>query len=276
MATWGSLSAAARTRFTILALALAVALGTLTGCATRPGSFTTVQAPAIRERALAHFQRAFYLKPAETNNATVPARQLAPLLIIEAPDPTALPDLPTKATRPQIFYQSGRTTGSGKPHEQMTYWWTYPNSSRRNRGGVTTQGIRITLNSAGRPVIWEVLANTSGAQVIFVAQSLEAQTAREFGAPLAGRQFTIERPLSDAPKVVVARVIEDGPETMGPIVYLQAGKRDVTTIICRCMAAQASELAGQREYDLVAAPKGSLDAPQLGEIERRLRLPENF
>jgi len=268
--------AAVKTPFTVMALGLAVVLGALIGCATRQINFTTTQAPAIRERAETHFQRAFYLKPAETNRATAPARQLAPLLIIEAPDTNALAELPANRARPQIYYQSGHTTGNGKPHEQMTFWWTYPNDLHRSRGGSAAQGVRITLNSAGRPVIWETLVDTSGAQVIHVAQSLEAQAVREFAAPLKGRRFAIERPLTDAPKVVVARVIEDGPETMGPIVYLQSGTHDLTTIICRCMAAQARELAGQQEYDLVPALNASRTASQLGGIERRLRLPENF
>lgn len=244
------------------------------GCATRPQAINAEQTAAFRTRAVTHFQRGFYLKPAETSIATTQAWQLAPLFIIEAAYPPAPPDLPAPAARPLVFFQPGHTILNGRRHEQMTYWWTYPKESRARRDALSTQGVRITLDSAGQPVIWETLADTSGAQVVFVAQSLEVRAVREFGAPLAGRSFAVERSLADAPKVVLARVIEDGPVTMGPIVYLRAGGRDVTTVICRCMEAQVRELVGQLEYDLVGSkPTRIFFASHVAE---RLRLPREF
>ena len=116
------------------------------------------------------------------------------------------------------------------------------------------QGIRITLNSAGQPVIWEVLADSSGAELFFVSQNLEAAAMAEFGKPLPGRRYAIERSVEAAPDVVVARVIDDGPVAMGPIVYLSAGTRAVSTLICRCMPAQARKLLATSTYDLAAIP----------------------
>jgi hypothetical protein len=106
------------------------------------------------------------------------------------------------------------------------------------------------LNSAGQPVVWEVLTDSSGTEVFFVAQSLETAARAEFGPPLPGRRYAIETSTNSAPNAVVARVIDDGPMPMGPMVYLQAGTRDVSTVICRCMAAQAKKLAGASTYEL--------------------------
>jgi hypothetical protein len=165
---------------------------------------------------------------------------------------------------------------NGRQHEQMTYWWTYPKDSLAPPGALPAHGVRITLDSAGQPVIWETLADTSGAQIIFVAQSLEARAFQAFGAPLEGRRFAVESALADAANVIVARVIEDGPVTMGPIVYLRAGTREVTTVICRCMEAQVRELVGQQEYELVSAPNATRLVRKLGDVQQRLRLPGNF
>ena len=261
-----------RTGWCLAGLALVV----WTGCATRPQAINSEHAAALRTRAEAHFQHAFYLKPAEASNVTTQAWQLAPLFIIESPDAHAPPDLPAAPTRPQIFFQAGHTILNGRQHEQMTYWWAYPKTPGTGRDALPAQGIRITLNAAGQPVIWEALADTSDAQIMFVAQSLEMRALREFGAPLVGRRFALERSPADAPKVVVARVIEDGPVTMGPIVYLGAGTRDVTTVICRCMEAQVRELSGQREYELVSQANALGHFGKLEAIERRLRLPEKF
>jgi hypothetical protein len=158
------------------------------------------------------------------------------------------------------------------------------------------QGIRVTLNSSGQPVIWEVLADSSGAAVIYVSRNLEAPAAAEFGKPLPGRHYTVERSLEGAPNVIVARIIDDGPVAMGPIVYLSAGTRAVATLICRCMPAQAKRLLGTSVYDLLpcqATAAQSLltqakarareqtafwpgDPPGSDPLEKRLRLPSGF
>jgi hypothetical protein len=246
-----------------------------TGCATRPPVINSEQAAAFRARAEAHFQRGFYLKPAEASNVATQAWQLAPLFIVEVDD-TAAADLPSPLARPQVFFQSGHTMLNGRQHEQMTYWWTYPKDSRAPPDALPAQGVRITLDSNGQPVIWETLADTSGAELVFVAQSLELKALQQFVTPLKGRRFAVERAPAGAAGVVVARVIEDGPVTMGPIVYLQAGTRDVTTVICRCMEAQVRELSGQQEYELVSAPNATGLVRKLGDVQQRLRLPGNF
>jgi hypothetical protein len=83
---------------------------------------------------------------------------------------------------------------------------------------------------------------------------------------------------------------------MGPIVYLTAGTRDVSTLICRCMPAQAKTLVATSGYQLapfsmVAAelvliraglPGRSLAAFWPGDsqsgkcVEKCLRLPGAF
>ena len=158
--------------------------------------------------------------------------------------------------------------------------------------GLTVQGIRITLNTNGQPVIWEALADSSGAELIFVAQSLEAAALAEHGQPPPGRRHAIERSTQEAPKVIVARVIDDGPIAMGPIVYLSAGTRDISTIICRCMPAQAKKLLDTSTYELL--PLNALTVQSLltqakepatfwpdvqrgdDRLDRRLRLPSAF
>ena len=95
----------------------------------------------------------------------------------------------------------------------------------------------------------------------------------------------IERSTQGAPRVVVARVIDDGPVAMGPIVYLSAGARAVSTLICRCMPAQVKTLRTTAAYDLLplpAIPSELLsrtpgfwpgDSPTDNRLEKWLRLP---
>jgi hypothetical protein len=150
------------------------------------------------------------------------------------------------------------------------------------------------MDTNGVPVIYEVFDRPDAIEQIYVTQFVEGVARAEFGPPLPGRRFAVERSLNEAPRVVVPRVLDDPPAVMGPILYLRAGQHDVATLICRCMDAQARELAGQGLYELVPAPASSntsaatrLEAAnprwlrkdftnQTDRLSRSLRLPAGF
>lgn len=257
---------------TSVSIALLAAIA-VAGCATRVATPTDAQLEAIRVRSEARFERAIYLKPTITNSVLSDAEKFAPLLIIEAAGASAGTAASGADLPKEIFFHSGRIQLNGRWHEQKTYWWNYP---QRGQGSLAAQGVRITLNSAGAPAIWEVLADTRGAQVIFVSQSVETQASREFGAAQGGRRFAVERALNESPRTVVARVIEDGPMPMGPIVYLRGDTHDVTTVICRCMDSQARELASQLEYQLKMDQHVARKLSTSALPDSLLRLPKAF
>jgi hypothetical protein len=266
----------------------------------------------IYQRATNEFAEADFFKPAEpkTNDVTF---SLAPLILQEVnggKEPLSRLDrfgtlslsngvLVLDRSRPAIYWQADSVQINGRAHTRFSYLWCYalaPAGQYASPAGLPLQGIRVTLGSAGQPVIWEVLADDSGAQLIYISRNLEAAAVAEFGKPLPGRHYSIERSPEEAPKVIVARIIDDGPVAMGPIIYLSADARDVATLICRCMPAQAKRLLGTSVYDLlpsqaVAAPSLLAQAkvlareqtafwpgypPSSDQLERRLRLPSGF
>jgi hypothetical protein len=274
-------------------------------------------------RATNEFAQALFYKPVAPKAPDLPF-SLAPLILQEVDDakePLSPPDrfgtlsvsngAPVlDRSRPAIYWEADTVQIHGTALARFSYVWCYaPGSleSERGRGLETAalgqaapalplQGIRITLSSAGQPAIWEVLADSTKAKLFFVSQKLEAATMTQFGKPLPGRRYATERSAEAAPDVVVARVIDDGPVAAGPIVYLNAGSRTVSTLICRCMPAQARKLLATSTYDLLpfqAASTNSLliQARSLlqeraafwpGEdidgkrLEACLRLPEAF
>jgi len=263
-------------------------------CAELPAS--PIQTAQVYARATNEFAVADFYKPAVATNAG-PVFELAPLIIQEVTDdkaPAGLhPDLfgalsvsngalTPGSSRPTIYWALDSAQINGKSHPRFSYLWCYPfREPRPARAEATSsqadlslqmQGIRITLDSRGRPAIWEVAADTSGARLIFVSRSLESAAAAEFGKPLPGRRHSIERSIDDAPDVIVPRVIDDGPMALGPIIHLSAGTRDVSTLICRCMAAQTKKLQAARTYDWVpidAASKNLLAAWANGQAKGR-------
>ncbi len=273
----------------------------------------------IYQRATNEFAAASFFKPAEEKTNDL-AFTLAPLILQEVSSATGrlsgidhfgtlglsngLPTL--DPSRPAIYWQADSVQLNGKAHARFTYVWCYAaprRGSKRGAGtanlspappesGLAVQGIRMTLSTNGQPVIWEALADSSGAELIFVSHSLEAAALAEHGKALPGRRHGIERSPAEAPKVIVARVIEDGPVAMGPIVYLTAGTRNISTLICRCMPAQAKKLLATSTYELL--PLNALTVQSLltqakepatfwpsdqspdNPLERGLRLPSAF
>jgi len=219
----------------------------------------------IYPRTTNQFAEACFFKPAEAKTNDL-AFTLAPLILQEVTrgtEPLSQPDrfgtlnlsdgfLALDSSRPAIYWQADTVRLKGKEHVRYAYVWCYSlAASGQGESALALQGIRITLSGAGQPVIWEVLADSSGAELVFVSQSLEAAALAEFGRALPARRYAIERSVAEAPNVIVARVIDDGPVAMGPFVYLSAGTRMVSTLICRCMPAQAKKLLATSAYDLL-------------------------
>jgi hypothetical protein len=254
----------------------------LVGCTSAPTPLSAEQCEAIYWRAEAQFAKAILLKPRETAPTNTPAFQLAPLLLVEVPNTNDVPSPPPIQT---VFSSEGKVRLCGKAHDQVTYIWRRDETSHQSGRQPAWQGIRITLNASGRPVIWEVLADSSGAELVIVSRNFEAAVQQEFGAALAGRPFAAERAVGEAPKVIVARVIDDGPVPMGPIVHLRAATGDVSTLICRCMTTQARELIGQGQYILLSQDASGITPgkdlwldpePAGAALARKLRLPAGF
>jgi hypothetical protein len=234
--------------------------------------------PEIYQRATRQFAEANLLKPSEPKTNHM-AFTLAPLILQEVNPAQGSPAqadrfgtlslsngvLLLDTSRPAIYWQADSVQLRGRACARFSYLWCYSLNRSLSTNGQSTntllpegaasalalQGIRITLNSAGQPIIWEVLAGPSEAKLIFVSQSLEAAAATEYGTPLPGRRYAIEARADRSLDSVVPRVIDDGPVPMGPIVYLSAGTREVSTLICRCMSAQAKKLLTTRTYDLL-------------------------
>lgn len=258
--------------------------GTLGLCACCGFNFQAVPAHAaepyagVYQRATNEFARAEFFKPAETRTNDL-AFTLAPLIlqqVKDATEPLSLADrfgtwgvsngVPVlDPSHLAIYWEVDTVQIRGQEHARFCYVWGYspdPNeagdrhrtnalSADQAAPGLPLQGIRITLDAAGQPIIWEVLADGSGEELFFVARNMEAAAVAEFGKPLPGRRYAIERSVAAAPGVIVARVIDNSPVAMGPTLYLSAETRKVSTLICRCMPAQARKLLATRSYDLL-------------------------
>ena len=247
-------------------------------------------------------------KPRDMDNPEIPA-ELRPLLLVEK-TPPASPDASTVewgVWDPQqkgsvapgpltLYFSRSEIVIKERQHLQHSYKWFYRLSNGADQKGPwITQGLRIVFRESGSPEIWEVLQDSSGADLVFVSTRLEAAVRRQFGTPLPGRRFSIESSLETSPATLVPRVISDGPIPMGPWVYLIAGSLDVSTILCRCMPSQVTGDVDTAYYELAEEPSSytessrdsgeasALSQKELWEwsksenwLEHVLRLPTDF
>ncbi len=242
----------------------------------------------IRRRTLLAFQRAAVGKPGDTDAGD--ALKLAPLFAVESGDGgVALPfsdslagstihdSLAARpATAPAastIYFERSTTRIGNRSHPQWAYYWRHRAAAALD-GRI--DGIRMTLGDDGWPMVFERFASSEGVVTLFVSESLERAAVKAYGGPLPGRQFSVERSIDEQPRVVVARLIADGPMPMGPWVYVSSDGR-VTTLLCRCSPSQVADNAGGAAYDLRAvAQPDAPDRPGWRDerwIERALRWP---
>lgn len=280
------------THFLLQALAAAIVL--LVGCGTHPprtsntsGSSRAEAAkyalsgsrsnelprlPEVYARSNAWFTAAVLWKPAESDQE--PSSSFAPLLMLESNRQSdTAPFFSGNSALAKVYMSSDVLSLGERNHVRLTYVWERRGFLPSDAQAIK-QGIRITLDRDGQPVVWEVLSDRPGLRQIYVARSLETRAAAVFGKPLPGRSFSVEPELSSFPDIVVPRVLEDGPLPMGPIVYLDSNG-GVATVICRCMPGQATSVIGTSMYQLQPTA-GILQESLDDRAIRSLRLPDNW
>src|SRR5690606_16023905 len=201
-----------------------------------------------------------FFKPA-ADSAPDAVITMAPLIVREAEGRFA--DVPfgirvgpvedtTDAER-VIYYFEDDVTVSGRRHGRYTFLWQFGRPDGAGSGAPAAQGFRMTLDDAGYALVWEAI-DASSPRVMYVARSLEVAAAAEFGAPAAQRRYAIEQPIERAPETVVARILSDGPQPMGPFVYIDGDAHEFTTLLCRCMASQVDAFRETATYTLRPLP----------------------
>lgn len=215
---------------------------------------------AVYDRADRRVAHGLLYKPSPSGGVSPALSEFAPLIVRRADErtPDAAPGLVVRASSASVRID-------GRDIEQITYRW-YDGAEPAN----PLNGVRATLDENRFPIIYEVLEPEGGVTVLFVSKSVEQGAADAHGAPLPGRRFSAERSVEDAPYVIVARVIEDGPQPMGPIIYVSPDGRSVETLICRCMPSQVDELVASETYPLVP---DDAPPPSPADLSSRLRIP---
>ncbi len=217
----------------------------------------------IYQRTCQRFERAAFFSP---DPETTPGdlRWMSPL-IVEQLDPQQAEDSPRTGfgrliadesghlivdpDEPTVYHASSTVEFDGESHGQSTFLWFY--ASTEPNGRPAWRGFRMLLDDRGFTMIWEILSSDSPLRVFYVAKPVEEAARRQYGSPLPGRRYSVEPSLRDHPDIIVARIVADGPQPMGPFLYLDHPDRQVTTLICRCEPSQVDLFPTSRHYRLI-------------------------
>ena len=151
-----------------------------------------------------------------------------------------------------VYTTARRIRIGGRRYRQDTYVWFYPPAEAEEP--LRYRGFRQTLGRKGFPVIREVISSETTERIFFVSKSLERAAARQFGPPFPGRRFSVEPRCWEQHNVIVARVLADGAQPMGPFIYLDNVSLAIPNLKCRCEPSQIGEFTLSRHYQLVSLP----------------------
>lgn len=243
----------------------------------------------LHEESLRHFEKAIFFKPREGSIGGL-EETLAPLIVQEVRGeptdkdhftnvPGLNPDWGTKEEYEQVpvfFFRKGEIKVRESLYEHVIFLFFYRGNASfvefdsllHEARPIVTEGfgVRVLLGQDRLPLLWEIFSNKSDHRRFFVSKTLEDRARAEFGAPLPGRMFSIEKGVEDTSKVTVVRLVEDASVPMGPYIYLGSSpERDIATITCRCMPSQAREFVETLTYEMKALNRISLSIRGCGE-----------
>lgn len=134
-------------------------------------------------------------------------------------------------TRPSVYARVEHATVDGRQMKQLVYAFWYP---RRPVGSVETGAVdggilRVTLDDAGTPAIFEYSQPCGCFHGVFVSDAIADAASRQFGAPAAHRLHAVEPPLTGHDDWVVRALVHRAPGERIAM-YISAGKHFCQTI----------------------------------------------
>ena len=209
------------------------------------------------------FERAEFFSP-DPDSVPGELRWMSPL-IVEELDPLQAEDSPigrfgrldtdvagqvkVHSDQPTVYHKAQPIKVGEASLEQSTFLWFYPSSQT---GGETSwRGFRMVLDQRGFAIVWELLSSEAPLRILYVSKPIENAARRQYGNPLPERRYVVEPSVETHADLVVARIVGDGPQPMGPFLYLDFPARRVSTLICRCEPSQVASFPASHLYRMV-------------------------
>lgn len=126
--------------------------------------------------------------------------------------------------QPVVYAYAQTRIIKGTPHRQLIYTHYYPEHPKlkffdAEAGEIEGLTLRMTLDSRNQPLVFETIYNCGCYHRLYVTEKLEAAARREFGDPLKGKGFSIEKKVPGKIDLIVLEKLPDRLEGRRPVLY---------------------------------------------------------
>jgi len=133
--------------------------------------------------------------------------------------------------QPTIYWQIEHATVKNQPLKQLVYVFWYP---RRPVGSIETGAVdggilRITLNTEGRPAVYEYAQTCGCYHGVFVSKKTEQYAQTQYASIEPNREHAVEPAITGGDDWIVRDIIDTQPNTR-PVLFLSAGKHFLVDI----------------------------------------------
>jgi len=128
-------------------------------------------------------------------------------------------------TQPRVYATIEHQQVLGHSLTQLVYVFWYP----RHPEGIVEQGavdggvLRITLDAAGRPAVYEYAQTCGCFHGVFVGEEVESWATQAFATRVPGTRFFSERKVSGKKNWVVREIVPQSDASRRLVVFIQAG-----------------------------------------------------
>lgn len=136
-------------------------------------------------------------------------------------------------TKKPVLYSSIETTHVyGAEMQQLVYVFWYP----RHPVGLVEKGdidggvLRITLDAAQRPAVYEFVGACGCFHGVFVGENVESEAQNEYKKLVQGKKRFVERDVDNEDDWRVRDLVHNGAQPSRPVVFMSAGKHQCVAI----------------------------------------------
>jgi len=183
-----------------------------------------------------------YTPPATSGQSEL-LQRYAPVIVqgVEAPTDQTYAFDSDQLGQPELVAQSDeeKTHVGSTELKQLVYVFWYPLHpvGMVEKGDIDGGVLRITLDAADRPSIYEYVMACGCWHGMFVSEHVEAWAEKEFQQAEKGKKWFVERPVENEDDWKVRDIVWDVSSAGRPVIFLAAGKHE-------CLAIQTDKLVG--------------------------------
>ena len=137
--------------------------------------------------------------------------------------------------------------------KQIVYAAWYPSrpavrSGDSEAGSIDGVVIRVTLERHNRPAVYEFVRSCGCYHMLYIAEFVEAAARGQFGEPLPGKRYALQKSDSKRELFIPSLVADDGSHPTRPVAYVSGGNHMLMGIEAGGVWKEGARVISERTY----------------------------